>query len=110
MDKAIGRTAELVIRLSQQHRGVPAAHVIQPHYWSKDLPRAVLVVGDKRAVGRLFAGHHVRGTDIGLAIAGRLHDDRLHGPAQSLGLSCELLGEVERGLQAFVLEIPAVDQ
>jgi hypothetical protein len=89
---------------------MPAAHMIEPYERGEDLQGTVLVVGDERPVGGVGAGHHIGGPDIGFAVAGRLHNDRLHRPTQRLGLIGEPLGEVERGLQTFILEIAAIDQ
>ena len=89
---------------------MPAAHMVESHERGRDLQGTVLVVEDERAVRGIGAGHRVGGADIRFPVAGRLHDDRLHEPAQRFRLAGEPLGEVESGLQAFVLEIAAIDQ
>jgi hypothetical protein len=49
MDEAWARAAELVMRLPQEYRRVPAADVIEPEEWGQNLQSAMLVVRDQAA-------------------------------------------------------------
>jgi hypothetical protein len=102
------RAAKMIVRLPQKNSRVSAAHMIEPDHRRKDLPGAMLVVGDERTIGGIGTGHHVP-ADICLAIPGRLHDDWLHRPTWG-GLRRAALGKFQGGLKAFVLEIPAIDE
>jgi hypothetical protein len=52
MHEAWVRAAELVMRLPQEHRRVPATHVVEPEDRSKNLPGAVLVIGFSAVAAR----------------------------------------------------------
>ena len=109
MEEASAWFAELIMCLPQKYRRMPATHMVQPHERGKNLPGTVFVVGDKRPVGSVCAGHNVTARDIRLAIAGGLHDDRLHRSINMLRLGLEPLGEVKGSLQALVLPRPLKD-
>src|SRR5215471_1135409 len=85
------------------------ADMIEPDEWSKNLQRTVLVVWDECSVGYVIAGHHLGAGDVCLTISSCLHDDGLHGPIWAR-LGRKPFGEVERRLQAFVLEVSTIDE